>query len=103
MLKPKPKIFQEVSPSLLSPLFERGCLEPTHPASRRLWHKNHNSKSKMLQEVSPSLLSILFERGRFGPTIPAVKKCAQCSCDSVTQTSDYSTVCYPNVCYPNVR
>ncbi|TKR65396.1 hypothetical protein L596_025805 [Steinernema carpocapsae] len=37
MFKPKPKMLQEVSP-----LFEGGRLEPTHPASRRLRCKNHN-------------------------------------------------------------
>ncbi|TKR69792.1 hypothetical protein L596_021897 [Steinernema carpocapsae] len=36
MFKPKPKMLQEVSPSLLSPLFERGRLELTLPAFRRL-------------------------------------------------------------------
>ncbi|TKR95644.1 hypothetical protein L596_009784 [Steinernema carpocapsae] len=36
MFKPKPKMLQEISPSLLFPLFERGLLEPTIPATRRL-------------------------------------------------------------------
>ncbi|TKR88690.1 hypothetical protein L596_012894 [Steinernema carpocapsae] len=82
MSKPKPKMLQEVSPRLLSPLFERGRLAPTHPASRRLRRKNHNKKMskpkpKMLEKVSLSLLSPVFK-----------KKWAQCWRNYVTQMSD---------------
>ncbi|TKR87591.1 hypothetical protein L596_011964 [Steinernema carpocapsae] len=40
----KPKMPQEASPSLLSPLFERSSLEPTITAARQLRRKNHIEK-----------------------------------------------------------
>ncbi|TKR95906.1 hypothetical protein L596_010011 [Steinernema carpocapsae] len=54
MFKPKLKMLQKVSPSMLSPLFERGRLKPTIPAARRFHHRTQLYSPAVVPSLSLS-------------------------------------------------